>query len=138
MHDSPSRRALASGGPHGYRLTMTTILLSAGGTGGHLFPAEALAHELIARGYAVHLVTDDRAGRFAERFPVTEVHRVRSATFASKNPVAVFSALWTLWRGFREAGALIAQDPPGGGRRLRRLSDRAAADGGAARRAPDA
>ncbi|WP_370196503.1 undecaprenyldiphospho-muramoylpentapeptide beta-N-acetylglucosaminyltransferase [Aurantimonas sp.] len=93
-------------------MTMTTILLSAGGTGGHLFPAEALAHELVARGHDVHLVTDDRAGRFADRFPVKEIHRVRSATFASKNPVKVFSALWTLWRGFREAGALIREIRP--------------------------
>ncbi len=91
---------------------MTTILLSAGGTGGHLFPAEALAHELVARGFEVHLVTDDRAGRYADRFPVKEVHRVRSATFASKNPVKVASALWTLWTGFREAGALIRRLRP--------------------------
>lgn len=91
---------------------MTTILLAAGGTGGHLFPAEALAHELIARGYAVELVTDERAGRFAERFPVTEVHHVRSATFASKNPLAVARSLWTLWRGFREAGALVRKLQP--------------------------
>ncbi|MBO0902261.1 undecaprenyldiphospho-muramoylpentapeptide beta-N-acetylglucosaminyltransferase [Jiella sonneratiae] len=91
---------------------MTTILLAAGGTGGHLFPAEALAHELIARGFTVELVTDERAGRFAERFPVKEIHRVRSATFASKNPVAVATSLLTLWRGFREAGALVRRLRP--------------------------
>ena len=39
------------------------IMLAAGGTGGHLFPAEALAHELKALGYSVHLVTDSRAER---------------------------------------------------------------------------
>ncbi|WAP69215.1 undecaprenyldiphospho-muramoylpentapeptide beta-N-acetylglucosaminyltransferase [Jiella pelagia] len=91
---------------------MTTILLAAGGTGGHLFPAEALAHELIARGFTVELVTDERAGRFAERFPVKEVHRVRSATFASKNPFAVAKAMWMLWRGFRQSGALVRKLRP--------------------------
>ena len=37
------------------------ILLAAGGTGGHVFPAEALAHELTRRGWDIHLATDDRA-----------------------------------------------------------------------------
>ena len=36
------------------------ILLAAGGTGGHLFPAAALAQELKRRGYEVELVTDER------------------------------------------------------------------------------
>uniref|UniRef100_UPI0017805627 glycosyltransferase n=1 Tax=Mesorhizobium mediterraneum TaxID=43617 RepID=UPI0017805627 len=50
------------------------ILLAAGGTGGHLFPAEALAHELIRRGWAVHLATDDRAERFAGQFPAAGIY----------------------------------------------------------------
>ena len=41
-----------------------TVLLSAGGTGGHLFPAHALAQELVERGVKVHLATDERAERF--------------------------------------------------------------------------
>ena len=45
------------------------VLLAAGGTGGHLFPAEALAHELKPRGWRIHLATDDRAGKYGQRFP---------------------------------------------------------------------
>nr|WP_272211760.1 glycosyltransferase [Marinicella sp. W31]MDC2877650.1 glycosyltransferase [Marinicella sp. W31] len=45
------------------------FFLAAGGTGGHVFPAEALAHELIRRGHQVHLVTDSRAERYAGSFP---------------------------------------------------------------------
>jgi UDP-N-acetylglucosamine--N-acetylmuramyl-(pentapeptide) pyrophosphoryl-undecaprenol N-acetylglucosamine transferase len=89
-----------------------TIVLAAGGTGGHLFPAEALGHELKARGYAVHLVTDSRAERFAGKFPADEIHVVPSATIGSKNPIAVARALWTLWRGIRTARALFNRLKP--------------------------
>lgn len=88
------------------------FLLSAGGTGGHLFPAQALAHELVARGHQVHLVTDSRAERFAGTFPASEVHVVRSATIGSKNPLKIAKALWTLFKGVREAGALIRKIRP--------------------------
>ncbi|MEE2951711.1 MAG: undecaprenyldiphospho-muramoylpentapeptide beta-N-acetylglucosaminyltransferase [Pseudomonadota bacterium] len=91
---------------------MSTILLSAGGTGGHLFPAEALAHELIRRGHVVHLATDDRVGRFTSTFPGEAIHTIRSATLSSKNPVKIAATLWTLWRGFREAGALVRRIRP--------------------------
>ena len=89
-----------------------TVLLSAGGTGGHLFPAEALAHELKARGWAVHLATDDRAGRFAGAFPADEIHAVASATFASKNPVALARSFWTIWQGVRQSSAIIKRIQP--------------------------
>lgn len=84
-----------------------TILLAAGGTGGHLFPAEALAHELTARGWQVHLATDSRAGRYAGAFPAAEIHEISSATIGSKNPLALARAFWSIWSGARQAGKLI-------------------------------
>lgn len=89
-----------------------TILLAAGGTGGHLFPAEALAHELAARGWSVHLATDERAGRFAGQFPAVAIHSIRSATFGSKNPLALAKAFWKIWSGVRQASALIGRLRP--------------------------
>ncbi|MBZ9807534.1 undecaprenyldiphospho-muramoylpentapeptide beta-N-acetylglucosaminyltransferase [Mesorhizobium sp. BR1-1-9] len=88
------------------------ILLAAGGTGGHLFPAEALAHELNGRGWAVHLATDDRAERFAAHFPAAAIHPIQSATLGSKNPVALLGAFWKIWRGVRQASAIIGRIKP--------------------------
>ncbi|HEV7308625.1 undecaprenyldiphospho-muramoylpentapeptide beta-N-acetylglucosaminyltransferase [Ensifer sp.] len=93
-------------------MTKGIILLAAGGTGGHLFPAEALAHELKDMGYSVHLVTDSRAERYAGKFPADEVHVVPSATIGSKNPISVAKSLWTLWTGMRAARRLIARLRP--------------------------
>ena len=53
------------------------IALAAGGTGGHLFPAEALARELMARGYRVALITDRRGQAFGDKIGV-ELHRIRA------------------------------------------------------------
>jgi UDP-N-acetylglucosamine--N-acetylmuramyl-(pentapeptide) pyrophosphoryl-undecaprenol N-acetylglucosamine transferase len=57
-----------------------SVLLAAGGTGGHLFPAEALAHALRARGIEVELVTDERALRYGGEFPARAMHTIVSAT----------------------------------------------------------
>lgn len=87
-------------------------LLCAGGTGGHVFPAESLAHELTVRGWSVHLATDERAERFAGKFPAGSVHLVPSATIGSKNPVALLRTGMKLLSGFRAAGSLLRQLKP--------------------------
>ncbi len=88
------------------------IFLSAGGTGGHLFPAEALAHELKRRGWHVHLATDARAERFTKGFPAEKIHIINSATFSSKNPGAVLRTLWKLFGGYRQSKILFKQYKP--------------------------
>jgi len=55
------------------------FVLAAGGTGGHLFPAEALAAELLGAGSAVHLMSDARVDNFAGHVAGIETHHVRAA-----------------------------------------------------------
>jgi UDP-N-acetylglucosamine--N-acetylmuramyl-(pentapeptide) pyrophosphoryl-undecaprenol N-acetylglucosamine transferase len=61
---------------------MTTIVLSAGGTGGHLFPAQALAGELARRGRRVVVMTDRRGRNYESMFPAAALEQVPSASFA--------------------------------------------------------
>jgi UDP-N-acetylglucosamine--N-acetylmuramyl-(pentapeptide) pyrophosphoryl-undecaprenol N-acetylglucosamine transferase len=65
------------------------ILLAAGGTGGHLFPAEALAVELIRRGMQVRLATDSRALRFSGLFSRDMIDVVPSETVRGRNPLSL-------------------------------------------------
>jgi UDP-N-acetylglucosamine--N-acetylmuramyl-(pentapeptide) pyrophosphoryl-undecaprenol N-acetylglucosamine transferase len=62
------------------------ILLAAGGTGGHLFPAEALGVELIRRGLRVRLVTDSRALRYSGLFSKDTIDVVPSETVRGRTP----------------------------------------------------
>jgi UDP-N-acetylglucosamine--N-acetylmuramyl-(pentapeptide) pyrophosphoryl-undecaprenol N-acetylglucosamine transferase len=62
------------------------ILLAAGGTGGHLFPAEALGVELMKRGYRVRLATDSRALRYSGLFSKDMIDVVPSETVRSRAP----------------------------------------------------
>jgi UDP-N-acetylglucosamine--N-acetylmuramyl-(pentapeptide) pyrophosphoryl-undecaprenol N-acetylglucosamine transferase len=89
-----------------------TILLAAGGTGGHLFPAAALAQELARRGFAVELATDERAEKYGADFPARAVYRVPSATFTSRSPAAVAKTLGRLGSGFLQARRLLEMVQP--------------------------
>jgi UDP:flavonoid glycosyltransferase YjiC (YdhE family) len=48
---------------------MKTAVVAAGGTGGHLFPAQALSEALIARGWTIVLASDERVAGLAQDFP---------------------------------------------------------------------
>lgn len=59
------------------------LLIAAGGTGGHMFPAQALAEAMVAKGWRVKLATDARGARYAGGFPqAVRVVQLASATFA--------------------------------------------------------
>jgi UDP-N-acetylglucosamine--N-acetylmuramyl-(pentapeptide) pyrophosphoryl-undecaprenol N-acetylglucosamine transferase len=88
------------------------VLVAAGGTGGHLFPAEALAAALNQRGIAVHLATDRRAARFGAAFSEETVHVVASATLRARNPVAATRTATLLGIGFFQAWTLIGRLKP--------------------------
>ena len=65
------------------------LVIAAGGTGGHMFPAQALAEAMVRKGWEVTLSTDDRGARFAGGFPHTvKVEQVRSATFSRGGALA--------------------------------------------------
>lgn len=75
------------------------VVIAAGGTGGHLFPAQSLAQELAKRGRRVVLMTDDRGHNYAQAFPQAEIVTVPSATFAGRGAVGKGLALLRLARG---------------------------------------
>ena len=88
-------------------------MLAAGGTGGHLFPAYALAQELARRSIPVDLVTDMRGDRFGGDFPARTIYRVPSASLSAKSPRAAMEAIWMLTRGLVAALKLLGEVRPG-------------------------
>lgn len=88
------------------------ILLAAGGTGGHLFPAEALGAALMARGYRVRLVTDTRAARYSGLFTDEMTDIVPSETVRSRGPLALARTFAMLAAGGMRAISLIRRLRP--------------------------
>ncbi len=88
------------------------VMICAGGTGGHLFPAQALAGVLREAGLRTILVTDERIGAMAEKFPAEKVIKVTSATPSRRSPVETLMAFNKLGRGFASAIGLIRRERP--------------------------
>ena len=87
-------------------------VVAAGGTGGHMFPAESLARELTARGWRVVLATDARGAQYAQAFPAEERLALEAATFSAKDPVKAISGALKVWAGVRQAKAAFARLKP--------------------------
>src|SRR5262249_45017778 len=86
-----------------------SVMLAAGGTAGHLFPAFALAQELERRAIAVDLVTDMRGDRFGGAFPARAIYRVPSSPLAGRSPRAVLATTCMLARGVIAALKLLGE-----------------------------
>jgi len=89
-----------------------SVAVAAGGTGGHLFPAAALSHALAARGFTVHLVTDERAAQYGGDFPAYAVHRLAAATPSGGSLVRRVQAIVPIIRATRAARRLFKKIRP--------------------------
>lgn len=87
------------------------FVLAAGGTGGHMIPAHALAAELKRRGHGVLLITDERGRRIPGLFEGVPVE-VLAAGRITKNPVALLRGVRSVLKGRADARALYARHRP--------------------------
>ncbi|TVP70564.1 MAG: UDP-N-acetylglucosamine--N-acetylmuramyl-(pentapeptide) pyrophosphoryl-undecaprenol N-acetylglucosamine transferase [Rhodobacteraceae bacterium] len=89
------------------------LLIAAGGTGGHMFPAQALAEEMLLRGWRVKLSTDARGARYADGYPRdVSIEQVRAATPARGGMVEKLKLPLQLGAGVLRAAFGMVMDRP--------------------------
>ena len=89
------------------------VILAAGGTGGHLFPAEALSHVLRAQGIRVVLMTDPRGAEFAGDFPADAVIPIPSATPSGRSISGKLRVAFEIGKGVLTARKIVKSLKPG-------------------------
>ena len=88
------------------------IVLTAGGTGGHMFPADALAGALIGRGCRVALVTDRRGEAYGETLAKIDTHKLRAGQVTGRGPIARLLGLADIALGTIQARSLLKRLKP--------------------------
>jgi UDP-N-acetylglucosamine--N-acetylmuramyl-(pentapeptide) pyrophosphoryl-undecaprenol N-acetylglucosamine transferase len=86
------------------------VVIAAGGTGGHFFPAEALASELIARGHRIALMTDARSGGLQSPvFAGLEQYVISGAGIAGRGVIRAGKAAAALAAGVVQARGILSR-----------------------------
>ncbi len=89
------------------------LVIAAGGTGGHMFPAQALAEVMLRKGWRVKLTTDARGARYTGGFPHTiEIEEVSSATFARGGVLAKLAVPFKILGGVLSTMLRFRKDRP--------------------------
>ena len=92
--------------------TAKVAVVAAGGTGGHMFPAEALSRALSARGWRIVLATDSRGDQYAQQFPAEERLSLEAATFRTGDVIGMIRSSLRISRGTAQARAAFARLRP--------------------------
>jgi UDP-N-acetylglucosamine--N-acetylmuramyl-(pentapeptide) pyrophosphoryl-undecaprenol N-acetylglucosamine transferase len=88
------------------------VMIAAGGTGGHLFPAYALAQELQERNIRVDLITDDRGHRYGGTFPAARIFEIPAASLQLRFSLSVITGAWRIMRGIIKAQRVLHRNRP--------------------------
>lgn len=89
-----------------------TFILSTGGSGGHLYPAQALASELVRRGANIVIMTDSRGTQYPSFFPGAAIEIVPSAAFSDRSFIRLVSAPFEIIAGVVTAFAKLMRIRP--------------------------
>ncbi|MEM8792227.1 MAG: undecaprenyldiphospho-muramoylpentapeptide beta-N-acetylglucosaminyltransferase [Pseudomonadota bacterium] len=88
------------------------LVIAAGGTGGHMFPAQALAEEMLARGWRVRLSTDERGAAYAGGFPSAVERQVVSAGTFARGGISKLTAPFQILAGVISAIVRMRSEKP--------------------------
>lgn len=91
---------------------MSTIVLATGGTGGHLFPAQALAAELTKRGRKIVVMTDARGTQYPTYFPGASIEIVPAAAFSDRSLLGLLKAPFEIIAGVFVSLAKLSRIKP--------------------------
>jgi UDP-N-acetylglucosamine--N-acetylmuramyl-(pentapeptide) pyrophosphoryl-undecaprenol N-acetylglucosamine transferase len=93
-------------------MSQKLAVIAAGGTGGHMFPAQALAEELTRRGWRIALATDERGAQYASNFPAERRIPLSAATYKNGDPIGMARAGFHVLAGRMQASSAFSRIHP--------------------------
>ena len=84
-----------------------SVVIAAGGTGGHMFPARAMAQELQNRGHRISLITDRRGSGFGPDLSEVATHRISAGAVVGGSLLRKLSSFARLGLGYLQAGGIL-------------------------------